>query len=293
MAFDPNVYDETTVTESVTLEISDLEISVFDTVTVVDAGISFAFSGVISVYETVTVTDVPSFQHHWFLKVDPRKQLRYKLKWPVWESDSAMGVELDLDGKAPTRSLEAYCGSVLDAKLPTWSSDIAVSETQMAHGDALGPAFTVVGYFGAIGEGTLPTWTLEVTTSGFDILYLDVIAPGWTLAADMSIEVFLTLAKRIPFWQMDADISAEGLLSLNEERAPYTIDASLLSGVMLDTDSEMPMWQLEASIYSGEMSLDATMPIWVIRDVPGGEEGGGELTDKSRFTDYILRYTRP
>jgi hypothetical protein len=112
----------------------------------------------------------------------------------------------------------------------------------------------------------------------------------------MSGEIFLTLAKKMVFWKLEASAAGDidSALSLNEKIPVWMIEASVLPGVSLVGDAEMPVWLSEAYLYSGDMGLDVTIPIWVMHDDPGGivDGSGGEMTDRTRFTDFILRYQR-
>lgn len=274
MAFDPNVYDSVTVTESVEVA-PEVVISVYDEVTVTDAGIEFAYR----------------------LATDSRDGKNPKM--PFWKVELSMASLGEVDELVPGWEIEAYAGSALDKRIPgrvieaSGDGDVGLSMSRNI------PAYEVTGYFGSMLDEKIPVWGVELEITGLDYLELDKTMPGWTLEATITFTFFLYLDGKIPLWRSEGLLEASTHeMELDEKMPFWKIEAEANPWVVMELDEKIPVWEIDAEMYDGSMELDAETPAWVMDPLGTGDDyGGGSdtglMTDSGRFTDYVLRYVRP
>ena len=263
----PTVYDSVTVTESVAVM---LELNIFE-------------------YETVTVTEsVSAFSLH--IGTDPRDT-----KIPVWEIDAKFADALIADVTEPVWELSGYLGALLDEAAPGWEIEATGSEQPLL--DIIGdlPIYSIEAQFGSELLEDIPVWQSSLTISYLEELTLDKSMPGWKIDGSILPAGWLTLEKWSPVWIMEGTIALEDMATLDGNIPIWRITSTALSGIRLTLDVKEPIWNIDASVYSGNMTLDANIPVWILEGVgTGGQDsGGGYITDKSRFADYVLRYVRP
>lgn len=309
-----SLYESVSVAEFTSRDISDLAVNEYDTVAVIDMPYFFGESWLSTydsttvtdtlievliayppfVYEAVTVTDVETVEIPLTFYIDER----WIPHWPVWSIEASFAQAFQSwELKRPPHEGVGYFGAMLDEKAPFPSLDASISvDTEIFSLDAKAPTFSGEGYFGGMLDSKGPHY--EITASFEDIYFavLDRTAPFWSLEAEMIAPLVFSLDKRMPARLLSASMSPESIgMSLDESRAAYKLLAEGYAEPYIYLDERMPVRKLDAAMYSEEMWLDATMPAWVMQVVADGKMGVGTsvIDDKSRFTDYILRYRRP
>jgi len=279
MAFDPNVYDEVTVQESVTAELPDaLGISVYDTVSVTDSVVMGGITRRISVYESVAVTEyLKTFSLR--IYTDPRPDRNPR--WPVWELEASTQTVLRFHQHMPGRTIEAHSGANLKStRIPVRSLEGSGESHPLLTLDSTMPTYSLTGYLGARLNKIIPCCRFEGTFVDFVIVRLEKTAPGWEIDAAMIIEVDLRVSSRIPRWKVAATLSSEDTASVNKRIPYWTVTSTLLAGLDMETDGKVPVRAIDASVYSDGMILDTNIPIRDLSDA--------SAADRSRFTGIVL-----
>jgi hypothetical protein len=281
-----SVFDSVTVAEYI--ETDPKSLLVYDSVTVVES-VDLIVELNISVSETVTIVEsVSVFSMH--IGTDPRGT-----NIPIWEIDAKFADALIADVTEPLWELSGYLGALLDEAAPGWEIEATASEQPLL--DVIGdlPIYSIEAQFGSELVEDIPVWQGSLTISYPEKLTLDKSMPGWKIDGSILPAGWLTLEKWSPVWIMEGTIALEDMATLDRNIPVWRITSTALSGVQLTLDAKEPIWSIDASVYSGNMTLDTNIPVWVLEGIgTGGQDsGGGYITDKSRFTDYVLRYVRP
>lgn len=215
-------------------------------------------------------------------------------KWlPGLEIEAQAGERADLDAKLPDLELEVRMGARADdLDLPALKIDAVLNEGQVGSLDKLLPGIRCEAFVGANLDSTLPDIELQGEII-FDLLAdLDKTLPGLKIEATGTHSGAGTLDKDIPMLLVEGEISCDPVITL-EKVLPGTTCAAhaLASGATLD--KRLPAFVIEATgdISAASGTLDKYLPA-VIMAGEGYGTGGGYVTDKSRFADYILRYSR-
>lgn len=285
------IYDAVSIQEDVTLELSDLGISVNSTCTVTESvGMMAEFN--ISVSDTIAVAEDITFANR--IYTDPRSTHWPKL--PVWSLEATTPPRMTIDEKAPTWSIAGYFGSFLDLEIPVRSLGATGVEQLFATLDEKIPTHSIEGYFGAsTGELKAPVWEIEAESLSL-LLWLDKIMPGWSIAVSMSTPVTMVLDGYIPARNILASISRDSWgMTLDKSLSFYKIEGTIVSGYLITLDEKIPVWESDSTIYSGSMILDATMPVWIMGGIGTGDAPDGQpgyVLDPTRYADHILQYVR-
>ncbi len=286
-------FDAVSVQESV-----DLDIFYFTDVPTVYDGVTVSEYVKVNVvlcphvYDEVTVDDEPTV---WTMHIYTNPAGLYR---PLWTLEASFGDVLVLNEQMPVRDCEGYFGSRLVKNIPGRTLEASVTIHPVMNLSEKMPAYRIDASFGSRLVEKIPVWEAELEISYPEFATLRKTMPGWKIEATMIPGGWMKLEKWIPMWSLEGSIKEEDILRLDERMPVWKGEASALAGVAMELDERWPVWDIDASLFSGNMTLDVSMPAWLMDGVGTGDDtsgagAGGSMTDKTRFTDYILRYERP
>jgi len=219
-------------------------------------------------------------------------------KWlPGLEIEAQAGERADLDAKLPNLEIEVRMGARADdLDLPALEIDAVLNEGHVGSLDKLLPGLQCEASMGARLDATLPDMELQGEII-FDLLAdLDKTLPGLKIEATGSDSGNGVLDAGIPMLLVEGEISCDPVTTLEKILPGITCAAhAFASGATLD--KRLPTLGLVATgdISAASGTLDKYLPAVIMTGEgygTGDGTGGGYVTDKSRFDDYILRYSR-
>lgn len=262
------VYEAVTVTEYYRTD--QIPVDVYDAVSVAeDVTVNVVYCWKLADDEYIPFPRIAA-------EFNPTLQLDSRL--PAWTGTGQMGFVLD--ERMPVRSLSAAMSQAsvsmsLDSKLPTWASS---------------------GQFGFSMESKMPVW--EIDSEGFvsGYFYLDRKIPLHKISATMYETGVMSLDKKIPVWTLT------GSLDITEE--VWVVASKLplhkVTGTMYESSGwalaeDLPMWTLDGTIYTGGMTLDVSIPVWMMEAGLEETEPSGSPDDPvtQSYFSGVLRYVRP
>ncbi len=215
---------------------------------------------------------------------------------PAVRGEGVIGTPARLDADIPTVSCEAQGGSRgEDGILPAIKCEGVIGSVYVGRLDSMLPGIRCEAYCGSRLDERIPTISCEGEII-FPVLGdLDKRLPGITCEAAGSGGPGAVLDKDIPVIECEGVISCDPLIILDATLPGIRFSGSLrLAGSSLD--ERIPAVIGEASAYESLVAgtLDAMLPAIIMEGSGYGGDGssGGTVSDKSRFTDYILRYSR-
>lgn len=216
---------------------------------------------------------------------------------PAIECEASISPHLSLDAKLPTISCEAQSGSYVDRKLPTIECEGEIGSVVVGRLDGLLPGIRCEAYCGARLDKRIPTVSCEGEIT-FPVLgWLDRDIPGVTCEGAISGGAGAWLDKGIPVIRCEGIVSCSPIISLDETLPGIRCSASgRWCGATLD--ARLPAVRSDEDDTVSESlvhcTLDAMLPAVIMagEGYGGSGDGGGAISYKSRFEDYILRYNR-
>jgi len=221
------------------------------------------------------------------------------LNLPDLRLDATFGERIELDEDIPGLELEARFGLRLDD--PELLPDLRLSasaswETFLSLDENLPQLTLNAGRSGGQCDVRLPNLTISATFST-DItggLTKDLTFP--TLSASMILPYTGILSKALTFPTISASATGSYIGTLSANLPGLQITATAYVGGVGTLDATLPNLQITATgIASETATLDANLPALQMGAVASGDTGGqtgGVMSNKNRFTDYVMRYSR-
>jgi hypothetical protein len=216
---------------------------------------------------------------------------------PAVIGEASISPGLSLDAKLPAISCEAYGGSIAEGELPAIECEGVIGSVTVGRLDRMLPGIRCEAYCGSRLDRKIPTVSCEATASGPTLCWLDKELPGVTCIATGSGGPGATLNKDIPVLKCEGVISCDTVITLDKHlpgirciasgrRAGSKLDARV-PAIIGDEDNFLS----ESLVHA---TLDAMLPAIIMagEGYGGDGNGGGSISYRSRFTDYILRYDR-
>ena len=275
-----SVYDSGRVREAFATGFDGLYV---DFVGVVDAA-SVDVTRFISVYQSVTVTDAGiEFNEH--LYTDPRPAISPRA--PARTGYGVMNSALASDDlKSPARSLSARMGAVVVGLAEGRTGTGSVSVIEPLTCSVKFPARTGTGRMGAVLNATAPTRSVVFTITGSETSFsLNKTAPGRTLYATLGGGTnSFSLNKLAPGRKLSASIVSDGWMSLDSIMPPRTLVATITEGGGLITSNNLmaPAREGTGTINSYGFSLSCKRSPPVVTLI--------EVEVQKEVNDYVLQY---
>jgi hypothetical protein len=158
------------------------------------------------------------------------------------------------------------------------------------------PAISLSARGGAIGgELRLPVPELTISVIGDLVGRLTKFLPPITIDAQGSSDFIGSLARRLPAFDLTISMSVitKGTLSKKIPTLKLTAEASLNQYGTLSKD--LPgIIVSDMTGHRSSIDIDVDLPTIIMAAVgTGNQDGmGAEMQNTSRFTDYVLRYSR-
>ena len=268
---------------------ADVNVSASQTVTVSELVemflLSISTSDSVSVLESVTAVQVDVLKQHDAIIMPVRRLYGEFLR--VF-SNRHLGVSVPL--RIPARTGLGYFGARLsEERIPTreLSANIADPSIGLVGGVNASPVWSCTGRFGGRLESRIPVRTLSASFDLAGILSLDSVIPVRSFTGTFKPPSSFTLSRQIPIWM------GEGNMVLTEPGASLSVKipgAFIFTGEMHEVGGfrlacNIPVRRLESSIYASSFVGDAEIPIPVPVNLI--------VSQHTRFSDYVLRYSRP
>ena len=251
--------------------------------------------------DSVTVEDVNTVTFQMDIREDPRSA--FKMKLPTWRlfpggSFSPVFYDRQLNDVGLNKwggySGLGYFGSRLSETIPLadLSGSMFVADVGMSS-DTNIPVRSGSGRFGWRLAGYAPTRSFSASLLNDYYLILDKRIPVRSLTGKFKYPSSFTLSRQIPLW-----VGSVSLVFSQEVGASAVVripGAFIFSGSgralgTFSLDKNTPIRSIESDMYCISMVLDEKIPVW-LSDIDAAAIT--TMTDTVRFTDYILRYTRP
>lgn len=239
----------------------------------------------VSVLESTTLSVIGHFKQLDILNIPVRRVYGEFLR--VF-SKRHLGVSVPL--RIPVRTGLGYFGARLsEERIPTRSASATVADPSigLVGGVNTLPVWSGTGRFGSRLEGKIPVRILSASFDLAGIFSLDSVIPVRSLTANFGYPSSFTLSRQIPVWMGQGSME---LLELTASLAASIPGAFIFTGKMYEVGDfrlagNIPVRRLESSIYASSFSGDMEIPV-PVPDVL-------IISQHTRFSDYVLRYTRP
>jgi len=212
------------------------------------------------------------------------------------EIEAQAGERLTLDATLPSLEFEARIGvRGDDLTLPLLEIDATLLQGHIGSLDRLMPGMGCEAFVGANLDSTIPDMELDAAITVIAVGTLDKTIPGLEIEATGVHAGNGTLDIKLPTLLLEGDIGCDPYTSLDEILPGINCAATArYSGMTLDKRIAAITITATGKITAASGTLDSDCPPVIMsgEGYGGSGTGGGYVTNRGRFDDYLLRHSR-